>query len=63
MTDDKLDDAMVRSINEIGHMLGIATIAEFVESGVVLQRLVLFGVDYAQGYAIERPAPIDAHLK
>lgn len=63
LIDDKLDDAMVRSINEIGHMLGITTIAEFVESDAVLQRLSLFGVDYAQGYFIGHPAPIDAHLQ
>ncbi len=63
LIDDKLDDAMVRSINEIGHMLGITTIAEFVESDAVLQRLALFGVDYAQGYFIGHPAPIDAHLQ
>ncbi len=63
MADDVLDEAMVRSINEIGHVLGIATIAEFVESDAVLQRLALLGVDYAQGYAIERPAAIDTHLQ
>ena len=57
-----LDEAMVRTINEIGHVLGIATIAEFVESEAVLERITALGVDYAQGYAIGRPAPIDAHL-
>jgi EAL domain-containing protein (putative c-di-GMP-specific phosphodiesterase class I) len=62
MADDLLDEAMVRSINEIGHVMGITTIAEFVESEAVLERLAILGVDYAQGYAIGRPAPIDAHL-
>ena len=62
MADDVLDEAMVRAINEIGHVLGIATIAEFVESEAVLERITALGVDYAQGYAIGRPAPIDAHL-
>jgi len=52
----------VRAINEIGHVLGIATIAEFVESEAILEKLKALGVDYAQGYAIARPAPIDAHL-
>jgi diguanylate cyclase (GGDEF)-like protein/PAS domain S-box-containing protein len=59
---DALDEAMVRTINEIGHVLGIATIAEFVENEAVLERLAVMGVDYAQGYATGRPAPIDAHL-
>ena len=62
MDQDTLDEAMVRAINEIGHVLGIATIAEFVESDTILEKLRAMGVDYAQGYAIGRPAPIDAHL-
>jgi diguanylate cyclase (GGDEF)-like protein/PAS domain S-box-containing protein len=63
MAHDILDEAMVRAINEIGHVLGIATIAEFVENEAILERLTALGVDYAQGYAIGRPAPIDAHLE
>jgi EAL domain-containing protein (putative c-di-GMP-specific phosphodiesterase class I) len=62
MADDALDEAMVRSINDIGHVMGIATVAEFVESDAILERLVSLGVDYAQGYAIRRPKPIDEHL-
>ena len=62
MAHDVLDAAMVRTINEIGHVMGIATIAEFVESGEVLEQLTALGVDYAQGYAIGRPVPIDTHL-
>jgi len=62
MAHDPLDEAMVRAINEIGHVLGIATIAEFVESEAILEKLKALGVDYAQGYLIARPAPIDAHL-
>ena len=62
MVDDVLDEAMVRSINDIGHVLGIATIAESVESDAILERLVALGVDYAQGYTIRHPIPIDEHL-
>ena len=62
MAHDALDEAMVRAINEIGHVLSIATIAEFVENEAILEKLNALGVDYAQGYAIGRPAPIDAHL-
>jgi EAL domain-containing protein (putative c-di-GMP-specific phosphodiesterase class I) len=62
MADDALDEAMVRSINDIGHVMGIATIAEFVESDAILARLRSIGVDYAQGYALQRPLPIDDHL-
>ncbi len=56
--EDPIDLAMVRSISEIGHVMGKRTIAEFVESAVVLERLREMGVDYAQGYHLSRPAPL-----
>jgi diguanylate cyclase (GGDEF)-like protein len=49
------DYAVVRSINEIGHYLGKKTIAEFVENDSILTQLREIGVDYAQGYGIEKP--------
>jgi diguanylate cyclase (GGDEF)-like protein/PAS domain S-box-containing protein len=48
---------MVESINSIGHVMGIKTIAEFVKSGEIKKRLEEMGVDYAQGYHIAEPAP------
>jgi len=56
---DAIDLAMVRSINDIGHTMGKQTIAEFVEDELILERLREIGVDYAQGYGIGRPGPID----
>lgn len=56
---DKIDRAMVRSINEIGHVMGKQTIAEFVENDVILAILRQLGVDYVQGYGIERPIPLE----
>ncbi len=52
------DQAVVKSINEISHFLGKETIAEFVENDGILERLRHIGVDYAQGYGIERPRPL-----
>ena len=49
--------AMVRSINEIGHVMGMQTIAEFVETQEILDKLRQIEVDYAQGYHIGRPRP------
>jgi len=49
------DYAMVRSINDLAHYMGIKTIAEYVENDQILARLTEIGVDYAQGYGIERP--------
>jgi diguanylate cyclase (GGDEF)-like protein/PAS domain S-box-containing protein len=59
MMNDRIDDAMVASINNIGHVMGIKTIAEFVENSAILDRLRELGVDYAQGYGIAIPEPIE----
>ncbi|WP_148862144.1 EAL domain-containing protein [Marinobacter fonticola] len=53
--DDPMDEAMVRSMNEIGHIMGKKTIAEFVETQAVFDKLKEIGVDYVQGFAIGRP--------
>ncbi|MDX1654332.1 MAG: EAL domain-containing protein [Candidatus Competibacteraceae bacterium] len=55
---DPIDLAMLKSINEIGQVMGIKTIAEFVENEAIVERLVAIGVDYAQGYGIARPRPL-----
>lgn len=52
---DPIDFAMVRSINEIGQVMGKKTIAEFVENTDILEALSGIGINYAQGYAIGRP--------
>jgi len=55
MLDDPINRAMVEVINHIGHVMGKQTIAEFVETAPIEQALLEIGVDYAQGYVIERP--------
>jgi diguanylate cyclase (GGDEF)-like protein/PAS domain S-box-containing protein len=62
MVDDPIDYAMVKSINEIGHVMGMKTIAEFVENDAIREKLVDMGVDYAQGYAIGKPRPFEEVL-
>lgn len=52
------DYAMVKSINEICHFLGKQTIAEYIEDEQIRDRLLEIGVDFAQGYFIERPRPL-----
>ena len=61
IANDSIDLAMVRSINEIGHVMGKKTIAEFVEDQDVLALLKVVGVDYAQGYEIGRPTPLTVY--
>ena len=58
MVSDSIDLAMVRSINDIGHVMGKQTIAEFVEDEPTLEMLREVGVDFAQGYQVSRPTPI-----
>jgi len=58
MINDPIDRAMVESINNIGHVMGIQTIAEFVENRAILEKLRAIGVDYAQGYGIAKPCPL-----
>jgi EAL domain-containing protein (putative c-di-GMP-specific phosphodiesterase class I) len=50
---------MVRSIKDIGHVMGKQVIAKSVESDTAIQHLREIGVDYAQGYAVGAPRPID----
>ncbi len=57
--EDKVDLAMVKSINEVGHVMGKKTIAEFVENEQIFNLLNILGVDYAQGYGIGKPVPLD----
>jgi EAL domain-containing protein (putative c-di-GMP-specific phosphodiesterase class I) len=57
MINDPIDRAMVEAINNIGHVMKIETIAEFVENDSTLEALRGIGVDFAQGYGIERPRP------
>ncbi|MCE3285813.1 MAG: diguanylate cyclase, partial [Steroidobacteraceae bacterium] len=55
---DPIDREMVRSINEIGHLTGKQTIAEFAENEEIINMLRSLGVDYAQGYGISSPQRI-----
>jgi EAL domain-containing protein (putative c-di-GMP-specific phosphodiesterase class I) len=55
MPSDPMDYAIVDSINRIGHILGMRTVAESVEDAVILARIKELGLDYAQGYFIAEP--------
>jgi len=52
---DPIDREMVRSINEIGHLTGKKTIAEFAENEEIITMLKGMGIDYAQGYGVSEP--------
>ena len=58
METDPMDRAMVESINHIGHVMGLKTIAEFVESEQIMEHLKAIKVDYVQGDWIKSPQPL-----
>jgi diguanylate cyclase (GGDEF)-like protein len=58
VADNPIDLAMVEAINGIGHVMGMRTIAEFVENQAIRDKLVAIGVDYVQGYGVEMPRPL-----
>jgi diguanylate cyclase (GGDEF)-like protein len=60
--EDRVAHAMVSTINQIGHVIGLKTIAEYVENDEIKQQLQLLEVDYAQGYAICKPTPLLDYL-
>ena len=59
---DELDHAAVRCFCEVARVVGVKTIAEFVENDAVRQELRAIGVDMAQGYLVHRPEPLERLL-
>jgi|GEM_PF-1362366 len=60
IAENPMDAAMVAAINDIGHVMGMQTIAEFVEDAATQEKLKELGVDYIQGYHVEMPAAFPA---
>ena len=59
LLDDPIDLGIVDACNRIGHAAGLKTVAEFVENDQVKARLETLGLDYAQGFGISKPRPLD----
>lgn len=55
---DPMDRAMTETINRIGHIMGLKTVGEFAESDVVIGELRTLGVNFAQGYGVQKPMPL-----
>ncbi len=60
---DTVSEAMVRSISELGRVLGLRTIAEFVENAEILVALEQIGVDYVQGFAVSVDIPFSDFIE
>lgn len=56
---DPINRAMVEAVAKIGRVIGIATVAEWVENEAILDHIRTIGIDYAQGYGISRPRALD----
>jgi EAL domain-containing protein (putative c-di-GMP-specific phosphodiesterase class I) len=56
---DRIDLTLLRSMNEIAHLLGKRTVGEFIESEEISRSLRDIGVDYGQGYYFGAPAPLN----
>jgi diguanylate cyclase (GGDEF)-like protein/PAS domain S-box-containing protein len=59
---DKLDRAAVRCFVDVAKVIGVETVAEFVDDPAVLDHLHEIGVDFAQGFLMHRPEPIETLL-
>ncbi|WP_163936807.1 EAL domain-containing protein [Paraferrimonas sp. SM1919] len=53
------DSAIVSSIHNVCSEMGISTVAEFVESQEIIDKLAVIGIDYIQGYAVSRPQSLE----
>jgi len=62
MVNNNIDHAMVAAINEVAHIMGLETIAEYVENDQIIKKLQDLNVDYGQGYGIEQPKPLEEVL-
>lgn len=60
MTSNPVNRAVVEAANQIGHAMGMWTIAEFVENGEIQRVPGEIGVNYAQVYGVAKPAPMEA---
>lgn len=60
---DPISRSIVASVNSIAQAMGMLTVAEYVENKEILAILKELGVNYAQGYLIAKPAPLEDLLR
>jgi diguanylate cyclase (GGDEF)-like protein/PAS domain S-box-containing protein len=63
LLDDPLDDVAVRFFIEVARVLNLKTVAEFVDKPEVLARIKELGIDYAQGFLLHKPEPINLAIE
>lgn len=63
LIDEPLDNAAVRCFVDVAKILNLETVAEFVDSPKILEQVKALGIDYAQGFLLHKPEPIDKIIK
>lgn len=63
LIEDPLDLAAVRCFTEVAKVVGVKTIAEFVERDELIEPLLAIGVDYVQGFTVHKPQPLAQAVK
>ena len=63
ITSDSIDHAMVNSINQIGQVMGMKTIAEFVENDAIKELLKKIGVNFVQGFGVSKPVSFNTLIE
>lgn len=63
VANEGLEAVAVRCFVDVAKVIGVKTVAEYVETDAVLERLRAIGVDYAQGYLLHRPEPLDSMMR
>ena len=59
----KVSESMVAASAQVARVMGLKTVAEFVETKAVRDGLAQLGVDYGQGFLLGKPKPLDARLE
>jgi diguanylate cyclase len=63
LVDDALDEAAMRCFADVARVMSLRTVAKSVDKPAVLERLQAMGVDFAQGFLLQQPAPIGALIE
>jgi len=57
INDDRSSELVIRMLVDFAHRLGMQTIAEYVDSQALLDKVTALGVDYSQGFFLGKPEP------
>lgn len=63
ITENPVNQALVRAINEVGHVMNMKTVAEYVENQATLDLIRGMGIDFAQGHAVGEARSLDAQME